>query len=311
MKIFIITAIIFLALFLLFLYGIFFATFAKLPKCLRYRKLIYRSKQFDGVRGRILQSLEHLDTLPYRPCKTVSFDKTKLFARLFEGKNTNTVIIQMHGYRGNSVKDNCGIAHYYMEKGYTLLLPDQRAHDNSSSRCLTFGIKERYDVLCWIDYIISLYGTDVRIILSGVSMGAATVLMASGLDLPSNVKGIIADCPYSTPEKIIKKVAKDRGFPVSLTYPLIRLSALIFGGFDIESASPLDAIKKSSLPILFIHGNDDRFVPYDMGKELYDSYTGKKKLITVENAGHAFSYFFDTELYEKELDDFTEDILTD
>ncbi len=309
MKIFIITAIIFLALFLLFLYGIFFATFAKLPKCLRYRKLIYRSKQFDGVRGRILQSLEELDTLPYRPCKTVSFDKTKLFARLFEGKNTNTVIIQMHGYRGNSVKDNCGIAHYYMEKGYTLLLPDQRAHDNSSSRCLTFGIKERYDVLCWIDYIISLYGTDVRIILSGVSMGAATVLMASGLDLPTNVKGVIADCPYTSPSEIIKKVAKERGFPPKLFYPLIRLSAMIFGGFDTEASSPLSALEKCTKPVLIIHGDDDRFVPYHMGKALFDSYGGEKYLLTVKDAGHAFSYFFDTESYEKALDSFLGKVL--
>ncbi len=309
MKIFIICAVTAAALFILFLYGIFLATFSKLPRFLRGRKLIYRSSQFDGVRARILESFEKLDTLPYRPCKTVSFDKTKLFARLYEGKNTDTVIIQMHGYRGNSVKDNCGISRYYMKKGYTILLPDQRAHENSSSHSLTFGIKERYDVLCWIDYIISLYGNSVKIVLSGVSMGAATVLMASGLDLPRNVKGVIADCPYTSPADIIKKVAKERGFTPSVFYPLIRLSAIIFGGFDPQEASPLSSLKNSKLPILIIHGDDDRFVPYSMGKALFDSYTGKKYFLTVKDAGHAFSYFFDTCSYEGALDDFLRKVL--
>jgi fermentation-respiration switch protein FrsA (DUF1100 family) len=96
---------------------------------------------------------------------------------------------------------------------------------------------------------------------------------------------------------------------VSLTYPLIRLSALIFGGFDIEIASPMDALKNSKLPILFIHGDDDRFVPYEMGKALFDSYNGEKTLLTIPKAGHAFAYFFDTEEYEKSLDEFCKSVL--
>lgn len=309
MKLFFIFTAIAIVLFILILYAIFFATFAKLPKCLRYRKLIYRSKQFDAVRAEILSSLESLDVIPYRPCKAISKDGTRLFARLYEGKTTKEVIIQMHGYRGNSIKDNCGAAKYYLRKGYTLLLPDQRAHDNSSGHCLTFGIKERYDVTSWIDYVISLYGKDVKIILSGVSMGAATVLMSTCLDLPSNVKGVIADCPYTSPADIIKKVAKERGFAPKIFYPLIRLSAKLFGGFDIQQASPSSALEKSLLPILIIHGDDDRFVPYYMGKALFDSYSGEKYFLTVKGAGHAFSYFFDTSLYENALDEFLSKVI--
>lgn len=293
------------------LYLIYLETFARRHKVTKGIKNFLRSRQFDSLRLRIHEHMDKLDKKEYREISTTAYDKKKLYSRLYEGSDKSTVIIQMHGYRSYATKDFCGACFCWFEKGKTVLLPDQRSHGKSDGKTISFGIRERYDVLSWIEKTTELYGKDVKIILSGISMGAATVLMASELDLPSNVKGIIADCPYSTPEKIIKKVAKDRGFPVSLTYPLIRLSALIFGGFDIENASPLDAIKKSSLPILFIHGNDDRFVPYSMGKELYDSYTGPKKLVTVENAGHAFSYFFDTELYEKELDDFTKDILTD
>ncbi len=304
-----ITILLLLILFLILLFCIFLAVFARLPKFLRTKRTLYRSHQFDSVRQRILQRLDELDAKPYKAVSTISTDGKKLFSRLYESNDTSTVIIQMHGYRGHAIKDFCGSSFYWFKKGKTVLLPDQRAHENSKSNTITFGIKERYDVLCWINLIIKLYGKDVKIILSGISMGAATVLMASQLDLPHNVLGIIADCPYTTPPDIIKKVAAERGFNPKFIYPLIRLSALIFTFTDIEKASPMQAIKHTKLPILFIHGDDDRFVPYQMGKELYDSYNGPKKFLTVENAGHAFAYFFDTPKYENALDEFSASIL--
>ena len=298
-----------LVIFLFLLYCIFLATFGKLPKFLRLKRSLYRSRQFDGVREKILANIDELDTVKFTPLTTKSTDNKKLYARLYEGSDKSTVIIQMHGYRGHAIKDFSGASFYWFSKGFSILLPDQRAHENSSSHAITFGIRERYDVLCWISRITELYGKDVKIILSGISMGAATVLMASGLDLPDNVKGIIADCPYTTPKEIILKVAKDRGYPPKLIYPLIRLSALVFAFCDIEKASPMDALKNSKLPILFIHGDDDRFVPYEMGKALFDSYNGEKTLLTIPKAGHAFAYFFDTEEYEKALDEFCKSVL--
>ena len=298
-----------LLLFTAFLYCIYLATFARLPKFLRTKKMLYRTSQFDAVKEKILQKLQELDAKPFTPITAKSHDGKSLYARLYEGSDTSTVILQMHGYRGHAIKDFCGTSLYWLSKGKTLLLPDQRAHENSTSNTITFGIKERHDVLCWIKKIIELYGKDVKIILSGVSMGASTVLMASELDLPQSVKGIIADCPYTSPKEIILKVARDRGFPPKLIYPFIRLSALIFGGVDIEKASPTEALKKAKLPILFIHGDDDRFVPYEMGKALFDSYDGQKKMLTVKDAGHAFSYFFNTAEYEKALDEFTQSLL--
>jgi len=154
---------------------------------------------------------------------------------------------------------------------------------------LTFGIKERFDCLSWVNYAVERFGSDVKIRICGVSMGAATVLMASGLDLPKNVYCVVADCPYSSPEKIIRKVVKDLKLPHKLIYPLINLSAKIYGKFSLSETTVLDEIKKSKIPTIIIHGDDDRFVPKSMSDEIlavrpdFDSKIFK-------GSGHGLSY---------------------
>lgn len=289
--------------FFILLYAIFYSGFGTLHKRYNPKNTLPRSRQFDSVRQAIKQNVKLLDEREHEGVYIASCDGLKLYGRIYGGTK-DTVILQMHGYRGHGIKDFCGSSFYWLDRNYTVILPDQRSHGKSDGHTITFGIKERYDVLSWISFITTRYGENVKIILSGISMGAATVLMAGGLDLPKNVIGIIADCPYSTPWEIIKKVVKERGFPLKVFYPLTRLSAKLFGKVDIESASPMEALKTTKLPILFIHGDADRFVPYYMGKSLYDAYTGDKTLLTVKDAGHAFSYFFDRASYEKALDEF-------
>ena len=185
-----------------------------------------------------------------------------------------------------------------MESGYNVLLVDQRAHGRSEGKCLSFGVLERRDCLSWVNFVVSRAGEGAKIVLYGMSMGAATVLMAAGLKLPENVVGIVADCGYTAPEAIIKTVIRKYHLPVFPIYPLIRLGGRLFGGFDLEEASAARAMDECDIPVLFIHGGDDRFVPCDMGRENYaHCRSAGKELLSVPGAGHGMSYMVDKTAY--------------
>ena len=135
-------------------------------------------------------------------------------------------------------------------------------------------------------------------------MGAATVMMASGENLPSNVVCVMADCGYSSSKKIIQKVVKEMHLPVNLVYPFIKLGARIFGGFNLEETSPVEAVARSKTPIVFIHGDNDDFVPYDMSVECFEACNAPKKLVTIEGAGHGLAFPVNREKYINSLHDF-------
>ena len=200
--------------------------------------------------------------------------------------------------------DFCGGLPMGLEDGCAVLMLDQRAHGKSEGKYLTFGVKERLDCLCWIDFIRGKCGPDVKILLYGMSMGAATVLMAAGEDLPENVVGIAADCGYSSPRAIIRKVLKDRHMSVAL-YPLVRLGAILFAHFDPDSVGADTALERCRIPVLLVHGDDDRFVPCDMSREMYRRCGSKdKELLIVPTAGHGASYLVDYDRYRKTVSDF-------
>ena len=141
-------------------------------------------------------------------------------------------------------------------------------------------------------------------------MGAATVLMTSEMDLPENVKGIIADCPYDAPSNIIKKVlGADMGMPVKLVYPLIRLGGMLYGKFNLDAASPVEAVKNAKVPILLIHSDEDRFVPYNMSCNIYAAAPEKIAFHTIHGAGHAYNYATAPEQYTQIVNAFTEKVL--
>ena len=137
--------------------------------------------------------------------------------------------------------------------------------------------------------------------LDGISMGAATVLMASEFDLPASVRGIIADCGYTSPRDILCKVIRQCHLPVTPVYFLVRLGARVFGRFDPEAASAARALEKCRVPVLFIHGEADDFVPCDMSRENYAHCAAPKTLITVPGADHGFSYLVDMDGVEAAL----------
>ena len=185
----------------------------------------------------------------------------------------------------------------------------QRAHRESGGKTITFGVKERFDCLDWIAYANERFSKDTPILLMGLSMGAATVLMAAGLELPANVKGIMADCGFSSPKEILQEVIKQMKFPVRITYFFVRTAARIFGHFDPEEASAIEALKEAKVPVLIIHGDDDRFVPSRMSRENYDACASTKEILIVPGAGHGLSYCVDAKAYEKAVEDFMDRVM--
>ena len=270
---------------------------------------IPRGEQYQRHAKRMGELIELMRTLPYERVEITARDGTRLVGRYIHVADGAPLQIQFHGYRGGPVRDFCGGNKLAREMGHNTLVIEQRAHGESGGRTITFGIRERFDCLDWIDYALNRFGEETQILLVGVSMGAATVLMASALDLPPQVKGVIADAPYSAPYDIIRLVCKDMGFPPALAMPLVALGARLWGHFNIRAASPVEAVRTARVPLLVVHGEDDRFVPCDMSREILVSAAeaGRDiKLLTVKNAGHGISFIEDPDTYRREMNAFAE-----
>ena len=253
---------------------------------------------YEVHRDYMITWIKNFRTMPHEDMCITSYDGLKLRGKYFEYSKDAVVEILFHGYRGDGERDLSGAIDRCFRLGRSALIVDQRASGQSQGHVITFGIKERYDCLRWVEHCIKRFGKDVRIKITGVSMGAATVMMASGLKLPDNVIGVLADCGYTSPEAIIKKVLRDIKLPAFIFYPMIRLGAMLYGGFDIESASPIEAVKRCKIPMLIFHGDDDAFVPYYMAKELYDACgSDKKHFHTVKGAGHGLAFPADRDGY--------------
>lgn len=246
---------------------------------------------------------------PYEEVSIRSHDGRKLMAKYYHAADGAPLQIFCHGYKGNAIRDFCGSQKVARELGHNILLIDQRCHGNSEGHTITFGILERRDVLGWIRWANDRFG-QIPILLSGVSMGAATVLMASGMDLPENVKAVVADCPYDAPSNIIKKVlGQDMGMSVKLVYPLIRFGGMVYGKFNLDADSPVAAVQKAKVPILLIHGDDDRFVPYEMSCNIHAAAPETIAFHTIPGAGHALNYACAPEAYCEILREFTQTYL--
>ena len=230
----------------------------------------------------ILKDIETADNMEHITYEIKSFDNLTLKARYYKYQDGAPIEIMFHGYKGNSRRDmSSGIKRAFACHRNSLLI-DQRASGNSEGRVITFGINESKDCLSWINFVIDTFGPDCKIILTGISMGAATVMNASKYDLPKNVVGVLADCGYDSAKNIIKKTIKEMHLPANIMYPFVKLGARIFGRFNLEENSPIEAIKNCKLPIFFIHGEADDFVPCYMSKNVYDVCPSIKQIVFIE-----------------------------
>ena len=258
---------------------------------------------FTEFNGEMKRLIGYLSDRTYEEVCVKSFDGLTLYGKYYHATDGAPVYLGFNGYRGTAERDLCGAARIAEITGQNLLIVSQRAHGKSQGHTISFGVKEQYDVLAWVDFCIEKFGKDVKICINGVSMGASTVLFASGLELPKNVFSVVADCPYSAPEDIIKKVLKDMRLPVKIFMPFMRMSARIFGGFSLKGASAIESVKKAKIPILLMHGEADRLVPVQMSEEI----AKVNQLVerhTFANAPHGMSYMADEERYLSIVKDF-------
>ncbi len=270
----------------------------RLPEGKAY--LPYREEMFAWIRT--------AREMPYTKMEILSYDGLTLRGRYYEKEKGLPIELQFHGYRGDSDRDLSGAVARAFAVGRNALIIDHRGSGKSDGHVITFGVKEKRDCLSWIAHAISYFGEDVRLHLTGISMGAATVLMAAGEDLPKNIEGVLADCPYASAKEIIQKVIRDMGLPAKLFYPFVRLGARLYGGFDPNDATPIEAVKKARVPIIFYHGESDDFVPCEMSRRLYEACASEeKRLITVPGADHGLAFSVDKENYLKTLNAFIDE----
>ena len=252
----------------------------------------------------MIQRMKDTRAIPHREVSTRSHDGLTLWGTFYEHIPGAPVEIMFHGYHGSGERDLCGGVQRCFAMGHSALVVDQRSSGRSEGKAITFGIKERKDCLSWVGFVRKELGADTKIILTGVSMGAATVLMAASEPLPDNVKGILADCSYTSPKEIIQIVLKNMGLPVKLTYPLLKMGAKLFGHFDPEEMSAREAMQGCKVPVIFFHGEADDFVPCFMSHENYSACTAPKVLCTIPGAGHCLGYLVDQKKYLDTLNTF-------
>lgn len=260
-------------------------------------------------RSRINYIISEIINMPCERVSISSHDGLRLCGKYFHNSDGAPLEILFHGYKSASARDLCGYFRVTKKMGHNILLVDERAQGESEGSVISFGIKERYDCADWVNYAVKRFGDKQKIVLVGASMGAATVLMASSLDLPKNVVGIVADSAYSSPKDIIVKVGCEKKFPMLFVSVFAESAAHIFGRFDLCESSAVKEVEKCDRPILLLHGANDGFVPSYMSRKIYAACGSKKKMTVFNNNGHCAGFIFNTEKYVSEIRDFCSEIL--
>ena len=285
-------------------------------------KIFYRQKEqterypippgkiYEAYREQLVAWMMEIDEMPHEDIEIKSLDGLTLRGRYYEYKKGAPTEILFHGYRGTSYRDLCGGVYRCHALGRNALIVDHRASGRSEGKVITFGAKESRDILTWVEYFVRERDENAKIIITGISMGAASVLCASGYPLPKNVVGVLADCGYTSTRDIIKKVIRDMKLPANILYPFARLGAILFGGFDPDKRSAIDSMKRCKLPTIFFHGDADDFVPAYMSEENYTACAAEeKRLVIIKGAGHGLAFPHSQEEYLTALREFFEPIL--
>lgn len=255
------------------------------------------------------KNLQWVEDYGYERHFMVSDRGEKLVAYLLKPeKESNVYVFAAHGYRSYGKKEFCGVGQYYIERGYNLFIVDHVASGESEGEYCTFGYNETKDSLKWLDYMTEAFGKDIKIILHGVSMGAATVMKMSGSGLlPENVKMTVADCGFTSgPDFFSYRVNKiNNKIPAKALVKIWNNVNKSRTGFDLYSVEPVKSVENATLPMLFIHGEEDGLVPCFMVYELYESCGSENKdLLVIEGADHAQSYMVGKEKYTDKLGKF-------
>lgn len=269
-------------------------------------------EKIKGYKVRIKQLEEWMEMQTFEDVYVTSRDGLRLHALYYAAKKKpERVAIIHHGYMG-SAKDSIVHGRFFHEMGYEVLLLDLRAHGKSEGEYAGFGILDRFDTAKWVEYAKNRFGKEIKIVLHGVSMGAAAVLMSLGIpEVRDSISAAISDCGFTSPAEIFANVMKEEyhfsGYPGKQINKLMEKRNV---GYRFDEYSTKDALKNNKkVPVLFIHGAEDKFVPVYMSKENYEVCDTEKKLLLVEHAGHGFSVFENTELYMNTEKEFLEKVV--
>ena len=239
-----------------------------------------------------------LENAPTEEVETVASDGTRLVGHWYNNPNAKRVILAMHGWRSSWSHDFGSVFEFWHQHDCSVLYVEQRGQNNSGGDYMGFGLTERFDCLDWANWIVEQCGDSIPVYLAGVSMGATTVLMASELPLPASVHGIFSDCGFTSPDAIWKHIANDNlHIPYGIKSVVVDNLYRRKTSFD-PCYSTTDALRKSNIPVLFVHGSDDHFVPVSMTYENYKACAGSKRLIIVPGADHGMSYYVEPQRYE-------------
>lgn len=223
-----------------------------------------------------------------------SFDGLRLRGRYLAHPEAKGTVLLFHGFHSDGCTDFSGVFASYYAMGYSLLQVFQRAHGESEGRFICYGVKERFDCQRWAEYACRRFGPGHPLLLGGVSMGASTVLMASALPLPPTVRGIVADCGFTSAWEELSYLLRRRHVPAAgAVLRLADLLARLFAGFSFRECSTVEAMAANRLPILFLHGEADTFVPARFTQACFDACRGEKELLLVPGATHGVSYLKD------------------
>ena len=244
-----------------------------------------------------------LDQNPER-VQITSDDGLRLVGWFLPVPDAKGTLLLMHGYRSDPFCDFGLTYRFYHSLGWNILAVCQRSHGESDGQYITYGVKERFDVRDWVLYLTDRFGPEHHIALIGISMGSSTVLMSLGADLPPNVRCVAADCGYTSPYEQLAHMFKRFHLPLHPGIDIANAFARLFAGFGFRDYSTITALQQNKLPILFFHGEKDRFVPIRFTVDNYAACISEKKLITVPDAGHGTSYIFATETCETAMRDF-------
>lgn len=233
-----------------------------------------------------------------------SFDGKKLHALWVPAENAKGTVLLVHGYRSTPLLDFAIAFPYYYEQGFNILVPDQRSHGKSEGRFITFGVRESSDMECWIQYHNNVFGV-FPMILSGLSMGAATVLYMIDRKLPDNVKGVIADCGFTSPKDILSSVFKSvTHLPALPSILVAECCARCVADFSLWQCDTRRSLASARLPVMMVHGIEDNFVPCQMTRDGYNLCISPKKLLLVEGAKHGVSFLVEPDRYQQMLAEF-------
>ena len=264
-------------------------------------------KVYEPFYEQMTEWMKDLRSRPHEVVSVTSYDGLTLRGAYYEYAPDAIVEILFHGYQGTSERDLSGAIERCFALGRSVLLVDHRGSGKSDGHVLTFGAKERKDCQTWVEFATQKFGKERPLVVGGISMGGATVLLAAGDGLPENVVCVMADCSYSSAREVIKKVVREMRLPADMVYPFIKLGAKIFGGFNLDEAAPLEAVKHSKTPIVFIHGEADDYVPYEMSVRMHEVCSSPKKLVPIHGAGHGLAFPVNKQAYIQGLKDFQDE----